>query len=73
MPYVNAPSFSIALYGGRIDASDYTALSAKRVKELKLKNTAAIANEYAAKRFGLYLEVNQTEEALYRLPHPDEA
>lgn len=35
--------------------SDDTALSAKRVKELKLKNTAAIANEYAAKKFGLVI------------------
>lgn len=33
--------------------SDDTALSAKRVKELGLKDTAAIANEYAAKKFGL--------------------
>ncbi len=36
-----------------IRESDDTALSAKRVSELKLKNTAAIANEYAAKKFGL--------------------
>jgi prephenate dehydratase len=35
--------------------SDDTALSAKRVKELKLKNTAAIANEFAAKKFGLQI------------------
>jgi prephenate dehydratase len=33
--------------------SDDTALSAKRVNELKLRNTAAIANEQAAKKFGL--------------------
>jgi prephenate dehydratase len=33
--------------------SDDTALSAKRVSELKLKNTAAIANEFAAKKYGL--------------------
>lgn len=33
--------------------SDDTALSAKKVKEQKLKTTAAIANEYAAKKFGL--------------------
>jgi len=33
--------------------SDDTALSAKRVKELKLKDTAAIANEFAAKKYGL--------------------
>lgn len=36
-----------------IRESDDTALSAKRVNELKLKDTAAIANEHAAKRFGL--------------------
>jgi prephenate dehydratase len=35
--------------------SDDTALSAKRVKELKLKNTAAIANEFAAKKYGLQI------------------
>ena len=33
--------------------SDDTALSAKRVAELKLKDTAAIANEFAAKKYGL--------------------
>jgi prephenate dehydratase len=38
-----------------IRESDDTALSAKRVKELKLKNTAAIANEYAAKKYGLQI------------------
>lgn len=43
------------LNGIEIRESDDTALSAKRVKELKLKNTAAIANEYAAKRFGLQI------------------
>ena len=36
-----------------IRESDDTALSAKRVKELKLKDTAAIANEFAAKKYGL--------------------
>src|SRR5690606_21506343 len=36
-----------------IRESDDTALSAKRVHELKLKDTAAIANEHAAKKFGL--------------------
>jgi prephenate dehydratase len=36
-----------------IRESDDTALSAKRVSELKLRDTAAIANEYAAKKFGL--------------------
>lgn len=33
--------------------SDDTALSARRIKELKLKNSAAIANEQAAKKYGL--------------------
>ena len=42
-----------ALNGVEIRESDDTALSAKRVSELKLKNTAAIANESAAKKFGL--------------------
>ena len=41
------------LNGVDIRESDDTALSAKRVKELNLKTTAAIANEYAAKKFGL--------------------
>lgn len=44
-----------ALNGVEIRESDDTALSAKRVKELKLKNTAAIANEYAAKKYGLQI------------------
>jgi prephenate dehydratase len=35
--------------------SDDTALSAKRVKELKLRDTAAIANEFAAKKYGLQI------------------
>jgi len=38
-----------------IRESDDTALSAKRVKELKLKDTAAIANEQAAKKYGLQI------------------
>jgi prephenate dehydratase len=38
-----------------IRESDDTALSAKRVKELKLKTTAAIANEHAAKKHGLQI------------------
>lgn len=42
-----------SLNGVELRESDDTALSAKRVKELKLKNTAAIANEFAAKKFGL--------------------
>ena len=39
--------------GVEIRESDDTALSAKRVKEMKLRDTAAIANEFAAKKFGL--------------------
>lgn len=38
-----------------IRESDDTALSARRVKEFKLKDTAAIANEHAAKKFGLQI------------------
>lgn len=41
------------LNGVQIMESDNTALSARKVKEQKLKTTAAIANEYAAKKFGL--------------------
>ena len=44
-----------ALKGVEIRESDDTALSAKRVKELKLKNTAAIANELAANKYGLQI------------------
>src|SRR5688572_16234600 len=44
-----------ALKNVEIRESDDTALSAKRVKELKLKTTAAIANEHAAKKFGLQI------------------
>jgi len=45
--------FLFGLKGKEIRESDDTALSARRVKELKLKDTAAIANEFAAKKFGL--------------------
>jgi prephenate dehydratase len=45
--------FIHGLNGVEVRESDDTALSAKRVGELKLKNTAAIANEFAAKRYGL--------------------
>lgn len=38
-----------------IRESDDTAVSAKRVKELNLTQTAAIANELAAKKFGLQI------------------
>ncbi len=44
-----------ALNGIEIRESDDTALSARRVKELKLKTTAAIANEHAAKKYGLQI------------------
>lgn len=45
--------FLNSMNGVEIRESDDTALSARRVKELKLKDTAAIANEYAAKKFKL--------------------
>jgi prephenate dehydratase len=45
--------FIHSLKGIEVRESDDTALSAKRVKELKLKSTAAIANEFAAKKYGL--------------------
>ncbi|MBS1950509.1 MAG: Prephenate dehydratase [Cytophagales bacterium] len=41
------------LNGVDIRESDDTAYSAKKVADKKLKDTAAIANEYAAKKFGL--------------------
>ncbi len=44
-----------ALNGVELRESDDTAFSAKRIKELKLKSTAAIANEFAAKKFGLQI------------------
>jgi prephenate dehydratase len=45
--------FLHTLNGVEIRESDDTALSAKRVGEKKLKDTAAIANEFAAKKYGL--------------------
>jgi prephenate dehydratase len=45
--------FLYRLKGVQILESEDTALSARKVKEQKLKTTAAIANEYAAKKFGL--------------------
>ncbi len=45
--------FLHTLAGVEIRESDDTALSAKRVKEHNLKETGAIANEFAAKKFGL--------------------
>ena len=47
--------FIHAQNGVEIRESDDTALSAKRVRELKLKNTAAIANEFAAEKYGLQI------------------
>jgi len=44
-----------AMNGVEIRESDDTALSAKKVAELKLKDTAAIANESAAKKYGLQI------------------
>jgi len=44
-----------ALNGVEIRESDDTALSAKRVSEMKLTDTAAIANESAAKKYGLQI------------------
>jgi prephenate dehydratase len=44
-----------SLNGVEIRESDDTALSAKRVREMKLEDTAAIANEYAAKKYGLQI------------------
>jgi prephenate dehydratase len=45
--------FLYRLKGVQIMESDDTAVSARKVKENKLRNTAAIANEHAAKKFGL--------------------
>jgi prephenate dehydratase len=42
-----------AMNGVEIRESDDTAVSARKVAELKLTDTAAIANEFAAKKFGL--------------------
>ncbi len=41
------------LNGVQLRESDDTALSARIIKEKKLKTTAAIANEFAARKFGL--------------------
>jgi prephenate dehydratase len=41
------------LQGVQLIESEDTALSAMKVSELQLRTTAAIANEYAAKQFGL--------------------
>lgn len=44
-----------SLKGVEVRESDDTALSAKKIKELRLRDTAAIANEFAAKKFGLQI------------------
>ncbi len=43
------------LEGVEIRESDDTALSARKIRDRKLKDTAAIANEQAAKKFGLQI------------------
>lgn len=45
--------FIYSLKNVEVRESDDTALSAKKVRDLKLRDTAAIANEFAAKKFGL--------------------
>jgi prephenate dehydratase len=47
--------FLFKLRGVEIRESDDTAVSAKKIKDQKLGNTAAIANELAAKKFGLQI------------------
>jgi prephenate dehydratase len=47
--------FLFRLRNVEIRESDDTAVSARKVKENKLTNTAAIANEHAAKKFGLQI------------------
>ncbi len=47
--------FLFRLKNVEIRESDDTAVSARKVKENKLTNTAAIANEHAAKKFGLQI------------------
>ncbi|MDZ4845025.1 MAG: prephenate dehydratase [Chitinophagales bacterium] len=47
--------FLHSLHGIELKESDDTAFSAKRIKDLQLKDTAAIANEQAAKKFGLQI------------------
>lgn len=43
------------LNGVEVRESDDTALSAKKISDHKLRDTAAIANEFAAKKFGLQI------------------
>lgn len=49
------------LSGIQISESDDTALSAKKIKDQNLKTTAAIANEHAAKKYGLTILEKQIE------------
>jgi prephenate dehydratase len=53
--------FIHSLNGIEVRESDDTALSAKRVKEMKLKDTAAIANEFAAEKYGLEILEKRVE------------
>lgn len=47
--------FIYTMNGVEVRESDDTAISARKLKELGLKETAAIANEFAAKKFGLQI------------------
>lgn len=47
--------FLHALPGVAIRESEDTAFSARRIRDEKLKDTAAVANEQAAKKFGLHI------------------
>jgi prephenate dehydratase len=49
------------LEGVEIRESDDTALSAKNISQGKLRNTGAIANEHAAKKFGLQIVEKRIE------------
>lgn len=53
--------FLHGLSGVAIRESDDTALAAKRIAELGLRNTAAVASERAAKRFGLAILARRIE------------
>ncbi len=53
--------FIYSLEGVHVRESEDTALSAKRISELKLKDTAAIANEFAAKKYGLQILEKRVE------------
>ena len=53
--------FIQGLKGVEVRESDDTALSAKNVAEKKLRNTAAIANEFAARKYGLEILEKRVE------------